>query len=140
MRLLMIAMMLVCMTGCSAGEREGCENTSVTTTGDGFPEVRGIAEDAELWGLLFTSEPPLQRGKELKIVWRMTGEGPLKVTAAREDGTPARIAWGPEEHGGSTWKRPGQEWGTGIVFPEPGCWQVRLTRTHGTGHVWLAVA
>ncbi|MGA5757248.1 hypothetical protein [Nonomuraea bangladeshensis] len=107
--------------------------------GDGFPEVRGTGEGAELWGLLF-GEVPLRRGAEVKIVWRMTGDGPLrKVEATLPDGTRARLAWGPEEHGGSNWRRPGQEWGTGFVFPERGCWKVELTRDHGKGHVWLRV-
>ncbi|TDE58215.1 hypothetical protein E1295_06340 [Nonomuraea mesophila] len=107
--------------------------------GKGFPEVRGTARDAELWGLLFVGETPLRHGDEVKIVWRMTGEGPLRVAASLPDGTAATLAWGPEEHDGSSWRRPGQEWGTGFVFPEPGCWKVELTRTRGSGHVLLEV-
>ncbi|WP_188190534.1 hypothetical protein [Nonomuraea sp. SYSU D8015] len=118
---------------------EGCNGTQVLL-GNGFPEVRGTAEGAELWGLLFTKgPPPLPRGEEVKIVWRMTGEGPLQIRATLPDGTRAKLAWGPEEHGGSSWRRPGQEWGTGFVFPERGCWKVELTRTRSSGHVWLPV-
>jgi hypothetical protein len=118
---------------------KGCNGTPVSS-GEGFPEVRGTAKDAELWGLLFTKGPlPLPHGEEVKIVWRMTGEGPLQVKATLADGTRAKLAWGPEEHGGSSWRRPGQEWGTGLVFPEGGCWKVELTRTRGSGHVWLLV-
>ncbi|MGW0804879.1 hypothetical protein [Nonomuraea sp. NPDC002799] len=84
-------------------------------------------------------KPPLPRGKEVKIVWRMTGEGPLRVTGTLPDGTSAKLVWGPEEHGGSNWERPGQEWGTGFVFPKRGCWKIELTRTRGSGHVWLLV-
>ncbi|MEV4172279.1 hypothetical protein [Nonomuraea sp. NPDC049709] len=102
--------------------------------------MKGEARDAELWGLLFLrAPPPLPRGEEVKIVWRMTGEGPLRVRATLADGTAAKPAWGPEEHGGSSWRRPGQEWGTGFVFPKRGCWKVELTRTRGSGHVWLSV-
>ena len=116
----------------------GCRGSAVSQ-GDGFPEVRGTGEGVELWGLLF-GEVPLRRGVEIKIVWRMTGEGPLrKVEATLPDGARARLAWGPEEHGGSNWRRPGQEWGTGFVFPERGCWKVELTRDRGKGHVWLRV-
>ncbi|WP_248961426.1 hypothetical protein [Sphaerisporangium perillae] len=114
-----------------------CNGTPLLT-GAGFPEVRGTATDAELWGLLFM-DVPFPRGREVKIVWRMTGEGPLKIKATLPDGTSARLAWGPEEHGGSTWRRPGDEWGTGLVFPKRGCWKVELTRTCGSGHVWLPV-
>ncbi|MFC5834027.1 hypothetical protein [Nonomuraea insulae] len=89
--------------------------------------------------MLFVEAPPLKRGAQIKIVWRMTGEGPLHVKATLPDGTAAKRAWGPEEHGGSSWQKPGQEWGTGLVFPKPGCWKVELTRTRGSGHVWLPV-
>ncbi|RVX47750.1 hypothetical protein EDD27_10699 [Nonomuraea polychroma] len=117
----------------------GCNGTPVFL-GQGFPEVRGTAKGAELWGLLFAKgPPPLPRGAEVKIVWRMTGEGPLQVKAELPDGTRARLAWGPEQHDGSSWRRPGQEWGTGFVFPKPGCWKIELTRTRGSGHAWLLV-
>ncbi|GAA3672343.1 hypothetical protein GCM10022224_040750 [Nonomuraea antimicrobica] len=120
------------------GTGVGCNGTPVFL-GNGFPEVRGTARDAELWGLLFVGRPPLERGDEVKIVWRMTGEGPLRIRATLPDGTAAKLVWGPEEHGGSTWRRPGQEWGTGFVFPKGGCWKVELVRTRGSGHVWLPV-
>ncbi|GAA3218689.1 hypothetical protein [Nonomuraea helvata] len=165
MKQLMVAMLLL-VVGCSAGTgapapapvarsavpssdipvitpsptatRAACNGTSVILS-EGFPEVRGTARDAELWGLLFAPGPPLASRKEIKIVWRMTGEGPLRVRAALADGTPARLAWGPEEHGGSNWHRPGEEWGTGFVFPKRGCWKIELTRTRGSGYVWLSV-
>jgi hypothetical protein len=107
-----------------------------TTTS--LPEVRGVARDAELWGLLFAPSP-FPTGKTIKIVWRMTGSGPLRVSATHPDGTRATIAFGPEEHSGSNWKRPGDEWGTGLVFPKSGCWKVHLSRDTGTGDVWLPV-
>ncbi|MBN6052369.1 hypothetical protein JYK22_10545, partial [Nonomuraea sp. RK-328] len=115
----------------------GCRGLGLGTDG-GLPEVRGEGQGAEVWGLLF-APAPFERGREVKIVWRMTGEGPLTVTATLPDGTRARRTFGPEQHGGSTWKRPGDEWGTGFVFPKPGCWRFDLTRTRGTGRVWLPV-
>lgn len=114
-----------------------CERTAGSTA-NALPEVRGSGRGAEVWGLMF-APVPLAAGREVKIVWRMTGEGPLRVTAALPDGTAARLTWGPEEHSGSTWHRPGQEWGTGFVFPKPGCWEITLTRDRGSGTVWLPV-
>ncbi|MFF4190906.1 hypothetical protein [Nonomuraea sp. NPDC001831] len=99
-----------------------------------------MSADAEVWGLLFVSGLPLRRQETIKIVWRMTGDGPLTVRASLPDGTAARLAWGPEEHSGSSWHRPGDEWGTGLVFPKPGCWKIELSRAHGKGHLWLPVA
>src|SRR5690606_33564839 len=114
----------------------GCKGTPVYL-GEGFPEVRGTAEGAELWALLFVRATPLKRGDEVKAVGRITGGGPLTVRASLPGGTKAKLIWGPEEHGGSSWRKPGQEWGTGFVFPKAGCWKIELTRTHGSGHIWL---
>ncbi|GAA2288432.1 hypothetical protein GCM10010149_38880 [Nonomuraea roseoviolacea subsp. roseoviolacea] len=115
-----------------------CSGASGLSAAGGLPEVRGEGRGAEVWGLLF-APAPFERNREVKIVWRMTGEGPLTVTATLPDGTRARRTFGPEQHGGSTWKRPGDEWGTGFVFPKPGCWRFDLTRTRGTGQVRLPV-
>jgi hypothetical protein len=99
-------------------------------------EVRGTGRGVELWALPF-APLPLPVGKEVKIVWRMTGSEPLDVTATHHDGTPARYTFGPQEHDWSNWNRPGQEWGTGFVFPKAGCWGFHLARTSGSGDVWL---
>jgi hypothetical protein len=104
--------------------------------GTGLIEVHGTARGAELWGLVF-APVPLPVGEEVKIVWRMTGDGPLRIGATRSDGTQARRTFGPEEHGGSTWDRPGQEWGTAFVLSKAGCWNFHLARTLGVGDVWL---
>ncbi|MEU6411436.1 hypothetical protein [Microbispora sp. NPDC046933] len=117
---------------------QGSCGRTAGSTANALPEVRGAGRGAEVWGLMF-APVPLAAGREVKIVWRMTGEGPLRVTAALPDGTAARLTWGPEAHGGSTWHRPGQEWGTGFVFPKPGCWEITLTRDRGSGTVWLPV-
>jgi hypothetical protein len=120
----------------SAVAGKACDGTPALTSGE-FLEVRGISQDAELWGLLF-AKVPFERGQEIKIVWRMTGEGPLKASASLPSGERAELVW-LEDHGGSNWQRPGYEWGTGWVFPKAGCWKVELSRTHGSGHVWLKV-
>ena len=99
-------------------------------------EVRGTGHGAELWGLLFTTVP-LPVGKRVKIVWRMTGSGPLRIAVSSADGTPAKRWFAPEPHFGSTWQRPGDEWGTGFVLTKRGCWGFHLTRTEGAGDVWL---
>jgi hypothetical protein len=103
-----------------------------------MPELRGVARGADLWALAF-APLPFARGKEIKIVWRMTGSGPLEISAILPDGTRAKRTFGPEEHSGSSWHRPGQEWGTGFVFPKAGCWRLHLARTTGAGDVWLPV-
>ena len=78
-------------------------------------EVTGVATDATIYGLLFPTEPlPIRSGDELKIVWRMTGVGDLSVSYESPDGSPATLTFGPEPHSGSSYDRPGDEWGTGF--------------------------
>jgi hypothetical protein len=102
-------------------------------------EVRGSAEHGKLWALIFQKPgDPVRAGKQVKIVWRMTGRGSLSLVAV--DGTGIQV--GPDvigAHGGSTWDRPGDEWGSLFTFPEPGCWDIHAERTSVAGDVWLAV-
>jgi hypothetical protein len=58
-------------------------------------EVRGTSRGAELWALPF-APLPLPVGEEVKIVWRMTGRGPIAITATHSDGTPASYIFGPQ--------------------------------------------
>jgi hypothetical protein len=77
-------------------------------------------------------------GKETKIVWRMSGQGDLKLSAIAPDGgqvAPEQIA----AHGGSSWNRPGDEWGSLFTFSKPGCWQLHAERADGTADLWLLV-
>jgi hypothetical protein len=76
----------------------------------------------------------------VKVAWRMSGSGPLAMAATGPGGRTVRPAWGPEPHSSSNWTRPGDEWGTGWVFPVPGCWTITLTRTQGRGHLSVPVS
>ena len=94
-----------------------------------------------LWALFFLKEKQLRAAVETKIVWRMTGTGPLTIGATGPHGVVVTPRWGPEAHGGSNWSRPGDEWGTGWVFPSAGCWTVRADRADGaTATLTLRVA
>jgi hypothetical protein len=125
-------------TPTSADDR-GCDQTPIQTSG--FPEVQGIGRDATIYGLLFLTHPgQVRAGEELKIVWRMTGQGDLTVSYFGPDGRPGVLTFGPEAHSGSSFQRPGDEWGTGFSFDAAGCWRIHLERSVGSGDVWLAVA
>jgi len=121
-----------------AAKNERCANSSTLTTDH---EVRGTTRSGTLWGLLLgPGAVPPRAGDELKIVWRMTGQGPLRVRFTAPDGKPKPLAFGPEAHrGASSYQRPGDEWGTGFRFTTPGCWHIRLTRSNNVGDVWLDV-
>lgn len=104
-------------------------------------EVQGVATDASVYGLLFlTHSPPIRNGEELKIVWRMTGNGDLSVTSTSPSNRPGVLTFGPELHSSSNFNRPGEEWGTGFKFDEAGCWHIHLQRTVGAGDVWIDIA
>jgi hypothetical protein len=83
---------------------------------------------------------PLVAGRhDVKIVWRMTGSGPLSLAAYDGRGRRIALAWGPVDHGGSNYRRPGAEWGGGYRFRRPGCYRLTARRTHGGGEAWLRV-
>ncbi|MGI5147586.1 hypothetical protein ACQEVC_14620 [Plantactinospora sp. CA-294935] len=122
------------------------EPAGTCTDGAGSPddplEVQGVADAGNsFWGLLFPrGGPGLRTGRDEKIVWRMTGSGTFSIQATGPDGVTIEPLWGPTGHGGSTWTRPGDEWGTGWNFPVAGCWTVRASRSGGaTGSALLRV-
>jgi hypothetical protein len=77
--------------------------------------------------------------EQLKIVWRMTGDGDLRATLTDPTGGDHPLDWGPEPHTGSNYDRPGREWGVGFTMDRPGCWQLTLATDTSEGSVWLEV-
>jgi hypothetical protein len=118
----------------SASRKLGGRNT----IGD---EIEGASRNGSLWGLaLGPAHLPLRAGDELKIVWRLTGTGPLSVVFSAPDGEGRSLVFGPDARLGSSWTRPGDEWGTGFKFDAAGCWHIHLARTDVSGDVWLDVS
>jgi hypothetical protein len=116
-----------------------CDSSQIQTSKIDFPEVQGImSTGGEMWALLFFDKPHAK--EELKIVWRITGSGKdFTVQAKNVDGTVVGPIWGPIDHGGSSWDRPGYEWGTGFNIPEPGCWTFTVTRGSTIGEIRLSI-
>ncbi|MGW0436069.1 hypothetical protein ACWDV4_26420 [Micromonospora sp. NPDC003197] len=109
----------------------------------GDREAPGVGNGVTLWALFFPreGERELRATKETKIVWRMTGTGDLRIRAVGPGDATVAPTWGPEGHTGSIWSRPGDEWGTGWVFPTAGCWTVQADRDNGaTALLTLRVA
>ena len=70
----------------------------------------------------------------------MTGLEPvITLVAIGPDGSRHRLLWGPALHSGSKFDKPGDEWGAGYLFTEPGCWDLRAVRGRATADVWLTV-
>ena len=128
----------------SALGQPGCEPASPVTAAE-FPEIQGTASEGDtLYGLVMGTDPyPFRVSTEtVKFVWRFTGDG-TELTATLTDpaGTHRQLTWGPEYHGGSTYDRPGEEWGTGVTFDRPGCWTLELARDiAGDASVYFDVA
>jgi hypothetical protein len=106
-------------------------DASICPPAQGPASDQGAATGGTLFALFFVDTSGWVAGNEIKVVWRMTGSGGLTMTAAGPDGRSITPAWGPEAHTSSTFNRPGDEWGTGWVFPVAGCWTFHATRTGG---------
>jgi hypothetical protein len=109
-------------------------------------EARGTASTGDLWARFFARLAGGHSailngilGKETKIVWRLQGSGEADFTAITPSGRELRPAW-VSRHEGSSWTRPGDEWGTGFVFSETGCWQIRVQRDDVRGDLLLVVS
>ncbi|WIY03628.1 hypothetical protein QRX60_07175 [Amycolatopsis mongoliensis] len=100
--------------------------------------LQGPSRGGTAVALLF-SEVPMKAGDEQKIVWRVTGTGPIRIFATGPAAQVVQPVWGPEEHGGSTFAYPGGEWGVGFRFTAPGCWTVHVARDDVEGSLSLPV-
>lgn len=117
----------------------GCRPAS--PSGTFAAEVYGTPKGGTVWAWFMAGYPP-QSGTEDKTVWRLDGandSGSPTFALTGPAGQTGRLNWGPQEHGGSTWNRPGREFGTGLLFPTAGCWDVHVTLGQLTGDVYIVV-
>jgi hypothetical protein len=115
-----------------------CEPSPVLRGSGPYPEIQGTMKtNGELWALPFFANAIVK--EEMKIVWRITGEGgDFAAQAQSEDGTIIQPVW-EQYHESSTWERPGKEWGTGFNFPTPGCWTITVTYGETVGTIALEI-
>jgi hypothetical protein len=149
------ALVLLLATACSSPPSASNRTTSPSVTTESFlgslgkpgctPPAAVQASETGLdstrgsfWALFFGPIPP-SVGKEIKVVWRMTGTGAFAFRVSDADGKTVPLAWGPQGHLGSNWNHPGDEVGTGFNFPHPGCWNIHVARTDASGDLWLDV-
>jgi len=107
----------------------------------GWNDISEVGLDSprgSLWALFFNPVPP-PAGKEIKVVWRMTGLGDFTFRVSDAAVMVVPLAWGPMSHSGSNWNHPGDEVGTGFNFPHPGCWDIHVARLDTRGDLWLEV-
>ena len=106
-----------------------------------LPAQTPLAEvsGSRLWALVF-GPVPIKARTETKIVWRMGGHGAFNIGAKTTDGSSAQLTFGPEPHGTSSWYIANtDEWGTGLIFPEAGCWRVHAWRDGSSGDVFFQI-
>jgi hypothetical protein len=89
-------------------------------------------------GLIQSGSVPPRIG-DVKIVWRVTGDGSLSLQSTGPDGHRGTLSFGPEVHGGSSFEEPGTEWGSGFNFDSAGCWTILVTRGQRSSAVTLAI-
>ena len=122
--------------GPAAAPKAQCPPTAAA-----LPMARqGAGRGVEMWTLLFPTAPELVASRELKIVFRLTGDQDVTLTA---DGPGAKVilpVWGPQWHSGSNFDHPGAEFGAGFAFPAAGCWRIRVVNESGVGELVLRVA
>lgn len=118
----------------SDSSRPAC---SVAGTGD---EIRGHGT-VSLYGLVMLGGPsPARVNESIKIVWRVSGAGPLHLSAVSPAGRTVPPQWGPDRHLSSSFHRPGEEWGAGYRFRSPGCWRLHAQRGNREADAWLYIA
>lgn len=128
------------ITGPTNSGLKNCQPASPINDSSVGPEAQGTGVNTELWALLMsTSGIPPQAKTDVKIVWRMTGDGNFNIVALGPHGMNISPTQGPIAHSGSNWNRPGDEWGSVFNFPVAGCWDLHATRDNAFGDVWLKV-
>ena len=101
--------------------------------------IAGEAVNGEFWVL----PPPkemLQVGREFKLVFRLTGEGPVEAFTVAPDGRRVEPTAPLSPHVNSNFNRPGQEWGAFFRVDEPGCWELVVHRGRTSGVLPLPIA
>jgi hypothetical protein len=137
---ILAGVVLVSCSGEVEGSPEVCEPDILDSSGD----VQAASQEIEVWALFFATYAGLEhgepvfvpQGEEIKIVWRATGEGDVSFQALGPNGSTITPIWGPEGHLSSSWDgHPGEEWGTGWIFPEEGCWSIELRRDDSVAYL-----
>lgn len=76
---------------------------------------------------------------ETKVVVRVTGTGPLHISAIGPDQMTLSPTYIDPHIYGSSYSSvlPGDEWGTGWKLPMPGCWDLHAERTGTSGDIYF---
>lgn len=151
--LAIVIMVALAVVGCGAQpsttesdrpthERTGCSSpTQAIKDGPFGHGIEGSSEDGlTLFGQIQADDLLVASEKVKKVVWRIGGSGELLVKLLGPTGGESSLTWGPEHYSSSNYERPGDEYGTGLILDQPGCWQIEFKRGAETASVWLLVS
>jgi hypothetical protein len=110
-----------------------------TTIGGRFWALFAFNPSGATWASETTASFAGLVGKEIKIVFKLTGGQPTSFYAVAPNGSRTKPVSGPEPHGTSSWDRGGAEWGAGFVFGQTGCWRIHASAGSTAGDIWLDV-
>ena len=115
----------------------GCRPASPVKRSPVGREVAATGGGGKVWGLLF-KDVPFTAGQSVRIFWRVSGTTSLHLQGRGPSGAVAKLT-SFERHSGSNWRRPGVEWGSELLFQQPGCWDIHLSGGKVSGDVWVMV-
>lgn len=100
----------------------------------GFVEVTAAVEGGNARAVVMEGRPFLA-DVEIKMVWKLTGSGPLDLfaTGARD------VAPHLTEHSFPGLEGPGDEWAATFTFPKTGCYVLHANRTGTSAYIKIMI-
>ena len=142
-----IVLVVLVVAGCTSGHKDvEPRGSTVPTTGTTKAVARALVTPVcgernasaaspehhpseRVWALVFSAARPSFRvGSLIKVVWRVEGSGTPTLLVVRPDGDLGDLEFGPDGPRSSSFKRPGDEYGSGFTPDASGCWQLSLRR------------
>ena len=147
----MLVTIVALTSACSSSHRSATPYTvSTTTVGKEaacdatrtMPYARLVSSSSGsvwVWVESATREG-FRTGSLVKVVWRITGRGAPTLELQQPDGRPGALSFGPERHSSSTFRHPGDEYGSGFIPTTRGCWRMNIQRGKVSGKLSFLVA
>jgi hypothetical protein len=130
----------------TSGAREGPTRPCAEPTARDLPgEAVELTAGRGVWSAWITW-PPVA-GETITVLWRAEGfvPGDFTVRGADSHGHRLAVEFGPSpvlpqlRGGGLQWPRIGREWGSRLLFSQPGCWRVDVDAGGRPGELTLWV-
>jgi hypothetical protein len=102
----------------------------------GFVDVTAVVKGGSARAVVMQGRP-FPANADIKMVWRLTGSGPLHLfaTGGPEEVNPRQL----RKHLFPGLEGPGDEWGSVLKFPTPGCYVVHAQRTGTSAYIKILI-